>query len=74
MGKHCYPRTDWKFPNEVARKMAAMSSEARSAGLVPGTTCFRHRVYGDFYGEKVPLAAIYGDFYGEKVPLTDRSR
>jgi hypothetical protein len=65
--KHCYPRTDGKFPTEVARKMAAMSPEARSADLVPGSTRFRHRVYDDFSGEKVPLAEVDSDLHGEKV-------
>ncbi len=32
-------------------------SYALSADLVPGSTRFRHRVYNDFSGEKVPLDA-----------------
>jgi hypothetical protein len=37
----------------------------QSADLVPGSTHFRHRVYDDFSGEKVPLAVVHGDFSGE---------
>ena len=46
-------------------------SYALSADLVPGSTRFRHRVYNDFSGEKVPLAEVDSDFSGEKVPLAE---